>query len=93
MLTVRDPQRSLVFYRDHLGFTQLESDILPLLTLGGLRLYLVPRSPPTGGAQHVFQVSSDLRWTHVRLRIYPDGGVAGCGCTGWWCRRRSSLPG
>jgi allantoicase len=37
---------------------------------------LVPRSPLTGSAQHVFQVSSDRRYTHVRLRIYPDGGVA-----------------
>ena len=37
---------------------------------------LVPRSPLTGDARHVFQVSSDRRCTHVRLRIYPDGGVA-----------------
>jgi allantoicase len=37
---------------------------------------LVPRSPLTGDAQHVFQVSSERRYTHVRLRIYPDGGVA-----------------
>jgi len=37
---------------------------------------LVPLSPLTGGAQHVFQVSSDRRYTHIRLRIYPDGGVA-----------------
>jgi allantoicase len=37
---------------------------------------LVPRSPLTGDAQHVFPVASDLRYTHVRLRIYPDGGVA-----------------
>ena len=37
---------------------------------------LVPRSPLTGDAQHVFQASSDLLCTHVRLRIFPDGGVA-----------------
>ena len=37
---------------------------------------LVPRSPLTGDAQHVFQVASELLCTHVRLRIYPDGGVA-----------------
>jgi allantoicase len=37
---------------------------------------LVPRSPLKGDAQHVFPVSSRRRWTHVRLRIYPDGGVA-----------------
>jgi len=37
---------------------------------------LVPRSPLKGDAQHVFPVSPDRRHTHVRLRIYPDGGVA-----------------
>ena len=37
---------------------------------------LVPRSPLKGDTSHVFEVSSGLRFTHVRLRIYPDGGVA-----------------
>ena len=37
---------------------------------------LVPRSPLKGDARHVFEVASGLRFTHVRLRIYPDGGVA-----------------
>jgi allantoicase len=37
---------------------------------------LVERSPLSGDARHVFEVSSERRFTHVRLRIYPDGGVA-----------------
>lgn len=37
---------------------------------------LVARSPLKGDARHVSEVSSGLRFTHVRLRIYPDGGVA-----------------
>ena len=37
---------------------------------------LVPRSSLKGGEQHVFPVASGQRFTHVRLRIYPDGGVA-----------------
>jgi allantoicase len=37
---------------------------------------LVARSPLKGDAQHLFEVSSGQRFTHVRLRIYPDGGVA-----------------
>ncbi len=37
---------------------------------------LVARSPLSGDARHVFDVSSGRRFTHVRLRIYPDGGVA-----------------
>jgi allantoicase len=37
---------------------------------------LVPRAPINGDAENAFDVSSDLRVTHVRLSIYPDGGVA-----------------
>jgi allantoicase len=37
---------------------------------------IVPRSPLTGDNQHVFSVSDRHRFTHVRLNIYPDGGVA-----------------
>lgn len=37
---------------------------------------LVPRSPLRGDARNPFTVSVSERFTHVRLRIYPDGGVA-----------------
>lgn len=37
---------------------------------------LVRRSPLAGDSRHVFEVSSGRRFTHVRLSIYPDGGVA-----------------
>ncbi len=37
---------------------------------------IVPRSPLAPGSQNLFAVSSSTRWTHVRLNIYPDGGVA-----------------
>ncbi|HEX7746163.1 MAG TPA: allantoicase [Micromonosporaceae bacterium] len=37
---------------------------------------LVPRSPVQGDAQNPFAVDVDRRFTHVRLSIYPDGGVA-----------------
>jgi allantoicase len=30
----------------------------------------------SGDARNLFEVSSGRRWTHVRLTIYPDGGVA-----------------
>src|SRR6266576_3892305 len=35
--------------------------------------------PPTnlnGDSQNPFPVNSDKRWTHLRFKIYPDGGVA-----------------
>ena len=37
---------------------------------------LVPRSPLRGDTAHVFPVPAGQRYSHVRLRIYPDGGVA-----------------
>jgi allantoicase len=37
---------------------------------------LVPRSPVGGDRDNPFAVDDDRRWTHVRLTIYPDGGVA-----------------
>lgn len=37
---------------------------------------IVPRSPLAGDAQNAFAVRCPARFTHVRLNIYPDGGVA-----------------
>ncbi len=37
---------------------------------------LVPESPLEGGSANAFAVEDGLLVTHVRLRIYPDGGVA-----------------
>jgi len=37
---------------------------------------IVPRALVTGDARHVFKVSSGRRFSHLRLNIYPDGGVA-----------------
>jgi allantoicase len=37
---------------------------------------ILPRTPLTGDAHHVMEIASAPRATHVRLRIFPDGGVA-----------------
>jgi allantoicase len=37
---------------------------------------IVPRSPLKGDTPHVFEVPERSRFSHVRLKIYPDGGVA-----------------
>ena len=37
---------------------------------------LIERSRVYGDTRNNFEVSSEQRWTHVRLNIYPDGGVA-----------------
>ena len=39
-------------------------------------LPLVPRSAVAGDTRNAFAVSCDRRVTHVRLTLYPDGGVA-----------------
>ncbi|MBS1695781.1 MAG: allantoicase [Actinobacteria bacterium] len=37
---------------------------------------IVERTGVNGDTRNPFKVSSPRRWTHVRLSIYPDGGVA-----------------
>nr|WP_245900590.1 allantoicase [Prauserella shujinwangii] len=37
---------------------------------------IVPRSPVDGDAENHFAVDSPRRYTHVRLTMHPDGGVA-----------------
>ncbi len=37
---------------------------------------LLPRVPLQPGSHNLFPVLNTARWTHVRLNIYPDGGVA-----------------
>jgi len=43
---------------------------------------IVPRALLTGDARHAFSVSAGRRSTHVRLNIFPDGGVARLGVHG-----------
>jgi len=47
-----------------------------LRNLGDAFAELLPRSPLAGDTENEFTVASDARHTHVRLKIYPDGGVA-----------------
>ncbi len=37
---------------------------------------ILPKSPLRPGSQNLFVVAKDDRWTHLRLNIFPDGGVA-----------------
>ena len=37
---------------------------------------VLPQSPLNPGSQNLFAITSDGIWTHVRLNIFPDGGVA-----------------
>jgi allantoicase len=37
---------------------------------------LIPKSPCEGDTANYYPIDNPKRWTHVRLNIYPDGGVA-----------------
>ena len=37
---------------------------------------ILGKSPLDPGSQHFFEIKSDKVYTHIRLHIYPDGGVA-----------------
>ncbi len=37
---------------------------------------LLPDAPVKPGAQNLFEARSDATWTHLKLHIFPDGGVA-----------------
>jgi len=37
---------------------------------------LLPHSPLAGDSHHYLKVSDRRVWTHLRLNIYPDGGIA-----------------
>lgn len=37
---------------------------------------ILPKSRLQGGSHNLFGIASPRRWTHLRLRIFPDGGVA-----------------
>jgi len=37
---------------------------------------ILEKSPLNPGSQNLFAIASDQTWTHVRLNIFPDGGVA-----------------
>jgi allantoicase len=44
-------------------------DMVPWITL-------VEQSPCSGDTENYYEIDNPQRWTHVRLTIYPDGGVA-----------------
>ncbi len=37
---------------------------------------LVPRTDIEGDSRRLFKVDNDNTWSHIRLHIYPDGGIA-----------------
>jgi allantoicase len=71
------------FLGNHPPFASLDalstSELLPAdpQIIQGLRwIPILPQSPLNPGSQNVFEISNSEPSTHVRLNIFPDGGVA-----------------
>jgi allantoicase len=51
-----------------------ESDVESLLAANWIEI--LPKSELTGDSESLFAIHSPYAYTHVRLHVYPDGGVA-----------------
>jgi allantoicase len=54
----------------------LETDVDKLLSPSMRWVEIVPPTPLQGNVENAFVLDNPHRFTHLRLRIYPDGGVA-----------------
>ncbi len=52
------------------------ADLEQLISDESLWTEVLPKSPLDPGSQHFFEIDSNQQWTHLKLHIYPDGGVA-----------------
>lgn len=69
------------FLGNHPPYASLEAisapfDASPEKLAQGQFVELLEPSPLRPGSQNLFAIASHERYTHVRLNIYPDGGVA-----------------
>lgn len=67
-------------YPDHCSIeataARLDTPVDKLLDASTAWVEILPRSPLAGDSKNLFEVSSTSRFTHLRLNIFPDGGVA-----------------
>jgi allantoicase len=67
-------------YPEHCSLEACTVDRLPTvdeLTSENIEwIPLLPQLPLAGDSQNTFAIESEQRFTHLRLKIYPDGGVA-----------------
>jgi allantoicase len=58
------------------GWPPYKSEKKRLFSSQLIWVQIFPETPLKGDSQNLFAVESAKRFTHLRLRIYPDGGVA-----------------
>ena len=56
--------------------TRPESDVESLLSEATNWIEILPKSDLKGDSENLFAIDSPYAFTHLRLHIYPDGGVA-----------------
>lgn len=70
--------------------TRPESDVDTLLSEATNWIEILPKSDLKGDSENLFSIDSPYAFTHLRLHIYPDGGVARLRVHGQvvpdWCR-------
>lgn len=54
----------------------IRTDLTACLAADTTWTQILPRSPLQGDTHNEFAIDADQRFTHVRLNIFPDGGVA-----------------
>ena len=59
-----------------LGSAPYKNEMKRLKDPGMRWVEALPRTPLKGASENRFAIGNDNRFTHVRLKIYPDGGVA-----------------
>jgi len=69
------------FLGNHPAYASVDACNLPGNQVENLADYdgwaeILPRSPLAPGVQNMYTIKSSSTWTHMRLNIYPDGGVA-----------------
>lgn len=75
------------FLGNHPPFASIEACTMQAETYTDLNSYrerfekagwfeILPKVALNPGSQNFFEITSDKIWTHLRLNIYPDGGVA-----------------
>ncbi len=55
---------------------ELEGEPTPEALAAATWTPILPQLKLQGGTRNLFPIASEQRWTHLRLNIFPDGGVA-----------------
>lgn len=61
-------------YPEYCAIDAIESATQPKTDAAWVEI--LPKTRLQGGTENLFGIQNDRRWTHLRLRIFPDGGVA-----------------